>query len=91
MYQPAQAITMDHAQAILDDGLRAIAAGQTRFDLSHVTAVDSSAVAVLLNWQRTARQASTEVKFVGVPASLSSLIALYGVTQLLKIPVASAG
>lgn len=91
MYQPAQAITVDHAQAILDDGLRAIASGQTQFDLSNVTAVDSSAVAVLLNWQRAARQASTDVSFVSVPASLASLIGMYGVTQLLNVQVASAG
>ena len=87
MYQPAQAITVDLAESALQDGLRAITAGQTQFDLSKVAAVDSSAVAVLLNWQRAAVAASSAVRFSNVPASLISLMQVYGVDGLLAVDI----
>jgi hypothetical protein len=49
MYQPKYAMTVDHAQAALEDGLRAIGTGQTQFDLSEVTSVDSSSVSPIIN------------------------------------------
>ena len=87
MFQPGQAMTVDHAQDALEDGLRAIAAGQTQFDLSNVKVVDSSAVAVLLSWQRAAAVTSNQILFSSVPATLMSLIAVYGVAGLLKVDV----
>ncbi len=90
MYQPTHAMTIDHAQAAMDDGLRAIEAGQTQFDLANVTAVDSSSVAVLLNWQRAARKAAINLQLSGVSPSLISLIAVYGVADLLKIDAANS-
>lgn len=89
-YQPTYAMTVDHAQAALEEGLRAIAAGQTQFDLSSLGAVDSSAVAVLLNWQRAAGVASINVRFFGLPPNLISLVAVYGVENLLKIDTAAS-
>ena len=88
MYQPAQAITLELAESALQAGLRAIAEGQTQFDLSNVTAADSSAVAVLLNWQRAAAGASSTLRFSNVPASLISLMDVYGVNGLLTVDVA---
>lgn len=90
MYQPALALTFDQAQAALDDGLRAIAGGQTQIDLSKITAIDSSAVAVLLNWQRAALKASTQLRFIGMPGNLLSLIDVYGVSGLLTIDAAAS-
>ena len=87
MYQPAQALTVDHAQAALEEGLRAVATGQMQFDLSRVSEVDSSAVAVLLNWQRAAASASNNIRFSNVPASLISLIAVYGVAGLITVDI----
>ena len=90
MYQPTHAMTIDHAQAALDEGLRAIAAGQTHFDLSTVSSVDSSAVAVLLNWQRAASKATVAVRFAGLPPNLLSLVAMYGVENFLKIDLVAS-
>lgn len=89
MYEPTSALTIDQAQMALDDGLRAIAGGQTQIDLSKVTAIDSSAVAVLLNWARAASKASTQLHLVGTPANLISLIDVYGVSGLLAIDAAA--
>jgi phospholipid transport system transporter-binding protein len=83
MYRPALTLTVDNAQTVLHDGLRAIADGQTQFDLAEVTAVDSAAVATLIAWQRAAARRGASLVFNHVPDSLQSLIALYGVNELL--------
>ncbi len=65
-------------------GLSAIAAGQTSIDLGDITAVDSTAVAALVGWQRAALQKSVKLDFLNLPGSLQSLTALYGVASLLQ-------
>ncbi|HJV82496.1 STAS domain-containing protein [Noviherbaspirillum sp.] len=83
MYHPALTLTIHNAQTVLEAGLRAIADGQTQFDLGDLTVVDSAAVATLLAWQRAAQDGGRTVVFSNLPASLQSLAALYGVTELL--------
>jgi phospholipid transport system transporter-binding protein len=77
------ALTVQNAKAALDQGLAAIKAGQTVFDLGTVKAADSSAVAVLLEWKRAARKAGAVLSYVNLPDSLQSLAALYGVDAFL--------
>ena len=77
------ALTVQNAKAALDQGLAAIKAGQTVFDLGTVQVADSSAVAVLLAWKRAARKAGAVLSYVQLPASLQSLAALYGVDAFL--------
>ncbi|MDP9109173.1 MAG: STAS domain-containing protein, partial [Pseudomonadota bacterium] len=52
MYQPTAPLTFANASSVLADGLRAIDSGQSVIDLAGVSTIDSSAVAVLLAWQR---------------------------------------
>ena len=89
MYQPSQPLTFDHAKAASDEGLRAISAGQTVIDLASVSAIDSSAVAILLGWQRAARRTASTLQFANLPTKLVSMITLYGVTALLSVEPAS--
>ena len=77
------ALTVQNAKAALDQGLAAIKAGQSVFDLGTVQVADSSAVAVLLAWKRAARKAGAALAYVNLPASLQSLAALYGVDAVL--------
>lgn len=79
----SDALTMQNATVALRQGIAAIDAGQTVFDLAGVSAADSSAVAVLLEWQRAARHAGRALAFTNLPASLKSLAALYGVDAFL--------
>jgi len=79
----ADRITNLNAAALLQEGEAAIAAGDTRFDLSRVQRCDSSAVALLLGLERAARQRGKRLEFVSVPASLGSLAVLYGVQALI--------
>jgi phospholipid transport system transporter-binding protein len=77
------ALTFPHATAALRKGLAAIASGKTVFDLASVQTVDSSAVAVLLEWKRAAARAGAALTYVNLPASLQSLATLYGVDEFL--------
>lgn len=83
MFQPASTLTFASAKAALDAGLRAVEGGQTTIDLGGVTAMDSSAVATLIAWQRAARSKGVTLSFLNMPANLRSLLELYGVAELL--------
>jgi len=87
MFKPSVSLTVDNASAMLEAGLRAIAAGQATIDLSEVATVDSSAVATLLAWQRAAKAAGRTLDFGTLPANLQSLAELYGVTPLLNAQI----
>jgi phospholipid transport system transporter-binding protein len=78
-----ESLTFSNANAVLQRGYAAIAAGKTVFDLATVQAADSSAVAVLLAWKRAARKAGTTLSYVNLPAGLQSLADLYGVDAFL--------
>jgi phospholipid transport system transporter-binding protein len=88
MYQPAQELSLQNAVISVQTGLVAIAQGQLEFDLSALTVVDSSAVAVMLEWQRAAKRLDKVITFHAVPANVSSLIELYGLSELLITTVA---
>ena len=78
-----ETLTVINATAALDQGLAAIQAGQTVFDLGTVKTADSSAGAVLLAWKRAARKSGAALSYVNLPDSLQSLAALYGVDAFL--------
>ncbi len=78
-----ESLTVHNANAALVQGIAAIAAGKTVFDLGSVKVADSSAVAVLLAWQRAARKGGVALAYKNLPASLKSLAALYDVDEFL--------
>jgi len=78
------ALTFQNANAALEQGNAAIQAGETEFDLGGVRAVDSSGVALLLAWQRRARDAGQKLTFINVPANIDALINLYGLDGVLE-------
>jgi phospholipid transport system transporter-binding protein len=66
-------------------GMSALAGDATTVDLSQVTDADSSAVAVLLAWVRSAQERQRAISIVNSPESVRSLAALYGVADLLPL------
>ena len=84
LFQPGQSLTFSNATAILEQGLQAVAQQQSVIDMSAVTTVDSSAVAVLLAWQRAAKASQLALRFESLPANLHSLIALYDVDDFIS-------
>ncbi len=52
-------------------------------DFSEATDIDSSALALMMQWRREAEAAARTVTFAGVPDNLRVLAQLYGVAFLL--------
>jgi len=77
------ALTFQNAPAALEQGCAALAAGETVFDLGGVQSADSSALALMLAWERRARAEGRMLKFVNVPANVDALAKLYGVDELI--------
>jgi phospholipid transport system transporter-binding protein len=76
---------MANAAEIAANGVDAIRAGDAAFDLSQVRTCDSSAVAVLLAWQREAAAVGVPLQLSGLPPALVSLAGVYGVAPLLGL------
>lgn len=53
-------------------------------DFSGISAVDSSAVALLLEWRRESQRLGKKLEFVNLPQNLLSLATLYGVVELIE-------
>jgi phospholipid transport system transporter-binding protein len=81
-----RALTNQNAATWLARGRAAVAGGDVHIDLSAVQAVDSAAVALLLDWQRAAQARGAALDLAGVPAGIESLARLYGVSALLGLP-----
>ena len=77
------ALTFQNAGAALEQGCAALAAGETVFDLGGVRAADSSALALMLVWQRRAQAGGRKLTFINVPANVDALARLYGVDGLI--------
>lgn len=71
------------ASALLAEAAAMFADADRVINLSGVTHVDSTALAVLLDWMRAARATGHQLRVVAAPASLVSLAALYGVDALI--------
>lgn len=79
-----QSLTVANAKEALAQGLAALSAGQTVFDLGQVETVDSAAVSVLLAWQRAAAHSGSTLELRNLPDQLKSLTKLYGVCTLVS-------
>ncbi|MFM9886889.1 MAG: lipid asymmetry maintenance protein MlaB [Burkholderiales bacterium] len=73
-------LNMSTAARHVEEGRRAVAEGAVEIDLSAATEIDSAAVALLLDWIRTAGK---PLKITGMPKAMASLASLYGVDGLL--------
>ena len=83
-------LTLQNLPALLAESaqLRAAATASTQefdLDLSGVTRIDSSAIALLLAWMRAARQAGASVRFRRAPRQLLAIAEVSGVRSLLPL------
>ena len=76
-------VTMRTVTGGLEESQRLFNGSRVVIDLSGVTELDSAAVSLLLEWRRGARAANRELEFINIPANLTSLADLYGVSELL--------
>lgn len=70
------------ATALLAEGTPLVGAADCVLNLAAVEAVDSCALAVLLEWVRIARASGCQLRVHEAPAALVSLAELYGVSGL---------
>jgi len=73
--------TVSGVAAAVHDHLRQ---GAKVVDFRGVSEVDSSAVALALEWQRQAAEGNAAVRFANLPAAMQNLAKLYGVSELLQ-------
>jgi phospholipid transport system transporter-binding protein len=57
--------------------------GAAVVDFAGVTEIDSSAVALALEWVRKAERAGVPLRLLNIPSSMQNLARLYGVSELL--------
>jgi phospholipid transport system transporter-binding protein len=76
-------VTLSTLQQLLAQVGAGYSAGAVEVDLSGVTEVDSSIVALMLAWARDAHAQAATIRFCNLPASVQTLIGLYDVGDLL--------
>ena len=76
-------VTLSHVQSLLDQSRQVFIATDLRIDLSGVSEADSSAVALMLEWERQASSRGASIRFENLTESLKTLIGLYDVGELL--------
>lgn len=77
-------IGMDNANSLLVSSKSLVLVDDTVIDFAQVGEVDTSAVSLMLEWQRRAVAENKRVTFENLPKNLTSLTALYGVTALIS-------
>lgn len=76
---------VENATSLLAAGCKLFSERVETIDLSAVTAADSSALAVMLGWVRSAETAGHALKFINLPKSIQALAKLYGIDELLPL------
>jgi phospholipid transport system transporter-binding protein len=76
-------VTLSHVQSLLDQSRQVFIATDLRIDLSGISEADSSAVALMLEWERQASSRGASIRFENLTESLKTLIGLYDVGELL--------
>jgi len=79
------AMTLPVAAGLLAEGSALLNRPDNVFDLAGVTDVDSSGLAVVFGWQRAAKRVGKAIRIANPPQNLSSLAAVYGVSELLPL------
>ena len=76
-------ITIHNVVAVVEQGAALFGRGGEIIDLSQVEDVDSSAVSMLLEWQREAGRRKRRLIFVNMPEKLKNLVQLYDLLELI--------
>lgn len=79
------AVNLYNVLEVLRAGERLFDGEKVIVDFSGATEVDSSAVSLMLEWTRWARNRGARIVFINLGESISSLTNLYGVEALLPV------
>lgn len=78
-------VTIDNVVAMTQRGMSLLDEHHRVIDLGKVTKVDSTIISMLLEWLRAARHKKYQLQFMNMPASLTSLIQLYDLVELIPV------
>ena len=81
-------VVFNNASSLLETSLTFDNTRPTVVDFAQVTNVDTSAISLMLEWQRRAVAAQSTVSFINLTPNLISLANLYGVTDFIPQNVA---
>ncbi len=79
------AVTIENVVKLTELGSAMLNQEDWVIDMQQVTEVDSSAVRMLLEWQRRAPRQNGQSQFANLPEALKSLAQLYGVSELIPM------
>ncbi|SEG11874.1 STAS domain-containing protein [Nitrosomonas ureae] len=80
-------VTIDNVVLLTRNGIALFDDQPLTIDLEKVSEVDSTIISMLLEWLRATRGHAHTLQFVNMPLSLTSLIQLYGMAELISLPV----
>lgn len=76
-------ITIAQTQALLVEGNTMPMSGSLLIDFSKVSHVDTASISLMFEWLRQAQDKKCDLRFSNFTKNLLSLLALYGVTDLI--------
>lgn len=79
------AMNLNSAAELLSAGNAAIGRAVRVFDMAAVTEVDSSGLAVVFAWMRTAKRSGLSIRLANPPQGLLSMADVYGVSGMLPL------
>jgi phospholipid transport system transporter-binding protein len=77
-------VTLDSTPELLAQLKPLIASGLSGVSFQDISEVDSSALGLILSCRREAARQGSTLKFTDLPANLTALAALYGVSDLIS-------
>lgn len=82
-WQVSGDLLMGNACSILDQSVELQMVDNLEVDFTAVTDVDTSAISLILEWQRRAKALNHTIRFTNLPVNLTCLADLYGVTSFI--------
>lgn len=76
-------MTVAHATELLNESRHLPMDGLLVIDFSDVEQVDTATISLIFEWLRHAQKKKCDLSFANFPSNLLSLIALYGVNELI--------
>ena len=77
-------VVIGSAKAILTASQGFAIANDTAVDFAQAADIDTTALSLILEWKRRAQTEKKTLRFINLPANLSSLAELYGVEELIN-------
>ena len=78
-------VTINNVVALVAQGIALLDRDNLVIDLAQVSEVDSSAICMLLEWQREAGRRNCRICFDNMPQNLKGLTQLYGVSEFIHM------